>query len=1037
MGLGKTIQAIAVAYYYKAEWPLLIIVPASLKFCWIEELEKWLPDILPNQINLIHCGTDASGIANSLITIVSYGLLRHPSSKVIKEAVEAQKFKIIICDESHYLKNNKTLSSKTIIPLLKAANRRILLSGTPALSKPVELYPQIDAICPGKFGTFWQFTDRYCDARTVFFGKFRKRQFDGASNLEELQQKLTSMLMIRREKSQVLTELPPKQRQRVLFELKESVLKKEILDSFAELRKKIRRGDKEVMKILETDELRSTDGEMHETENAIEKKDVNVFREISKLYKLSGDAKIGPVREYIEMLCDNEELKFLVFAYHHDMMNGVQQTLWEKKVKFVRIDGTTKSLDRQAYVTQFQSDPQTRVAILSILAAGVGLTFTSAKLVVFAELYWTPGVMVQCEDRAHRIGQTSSLPVHYLVARGTMDEWVWSAVCKKTIVTSTALTGHSKKLDHEEGDKYQIDLLSNAEVWQPKEDNTNVDVADLMQKHRPADQSSILHDNLLSPENKQDMRLVPENKVQKSNRNDYKMSASKKVKFTEILISSDEESEFQTPSIKRKTTNLLNKLRSKTSRDTAALNKQRISLKNVDQWSCSTCTFHNHSEMSLCEMCDTPKGKKNVDTLGKSWDVNKPEVGPEDHRLSAEQLQESMKLLAQTLSLLIPESAVTEDVVNVSMTRTDHAVGGTPPCTQKDMSVHKVFQFSCSSYTGRIYLYDQDGKSLDINFHPIDLEVGNFSELPDLLRMPQHQKLLQKFLKEWSSLSDTKKRLVAKRGLVFISPLSAFEEVKSVRGSKQRHLTKEDNMISALDRMRSVHGSVRVISKHSKVPTKLSQEPTDSAPSFMDCVLFSKCHIVTLSFQLHVVIFTITEAGVPVCLQCQRPYTNPLLSAATLRNPENAWQLRLCSYACMDKYWILTKAGYCRDQIYDIEHGICRLCHYDTHAIFTQIKIVKDFAARAKLVNASPYNVLTAKQKQKMVENPQAGQFWHLDHITPVWQGGGLCDLDNMRTLCTPCHLKVTRKQAGERANVKKLSGASRSGDITAFFQRH
>lgn len=71
------------------------------------------------------------------------------------------------------------------------------------------------------------------------------------------------------------------------------------------------------------------------------------------------------------MLCDNKNLKFLVFAYHRAMMNGLQQTLMEHDVKFVRIDGDTKPSDRQLYVQQFQSDPDTRVAILSILAAGV------------------------------------------------------------------------------------------------------------------------------------------------------------------------------------------------------------------------------------------------------------------------------------------------------------------------------------------------------------------------------------------------------------------------------------------------------------------------------------------------------------------------------------------------------------------------------------------------------------------------------------------------------------------------------------------
>lgn len=71
------------------------------------------------------------------------------------------------------------------------------------------------------------------------------------------------------------------------------------------------------------------------------------------------------------MLCDNKNLKFLVFAYHRSMMNGLQQTLIEHDVKFVRIDGDTKPSERQLYVQQFQSDPDTRVAILSILAAGV------------------------------------------------------------------------------------------------------------------------------------------------------------------------------------------------------------------------------------------------------------------------------------------------------------------------------------------------------------------------------------------------------------------------------------------------------------------------------------------------------------------------------------------------------------------------------------------------------------------------------------------------------------------------------------------
>lgn len=63
-------------------------------------------------------------------------------------------------------------------------------------------------------------------------------------------------------------------------------------------------------------------------------------------------------------------------------------------------------------------------------------------------------------------------------------------------------------------------------------------------------------------------------------------------------------------------------------------------------------------------------------------------------------------------------------------------------------------------------------------------------------------------------------------------------------------------------------------------------------------------------------------------------------------------------------------------------------------------------------------------------------QFWHVDHVRPVWEGGGLCDIDNLRTLCTPCHAAVTARQASKRAQARRLSKAAFNGDITAFFQK-
>ena len=100
--------------------------------------------------------------------------------------------------------------------------------------------------------------------------------------------------------------------------------------------------------------------------------------------------------------------KFLVFAHHLPVLNGVEECVKAKKAKYIRIDGGTPSSERQRLVSVFQQQADVRVAVLSITAAGTGLTLTAAHTVVFAELHWTPGVLLQAEDRAHRIGQNCS-----------------------------------------------------------------------------------------------------------------------------------------------------------------------------------------------------------------------------------------------------------------------------------------------------------------------------------------------------------------------------------------------------------------------------------------------------------------------------------------------------------------------------------------------------------------------------------------------------------------------------------------------------
>lgn len=131
------------------------------------------------------------------------------------------------------------------------------------------------------------------------------------------------------------------------------------------------------------------------------------------------------------------------------------------KKPHIRIDGSTPSAQRQALVDLFQDTPTCRVAVLSITAAGVGLTLTAASNVFFAELFYNPGALMQAEDRAHRIGQQDTVNVQYLVARNTIDEQLFRILNNKISVLGETLDGVSgRKFELGEAEKVRRNVFS-------------------------------------------------------------------------------------------------------------------------------------------------------------------------------------------------------------------------------------------------------------------------------------------------------------------------------------------------------------------------------------------------------------------------------------------------------------------------------------------------------------------------------------------------------------------------------------------------
>ncbi|XP_071603861.1 SWI/SNF-related matrix-associated actin-dependent regulator of chromatin subfamily A-like protein 1 isoform X2 [Heliangelus exortis] len=391
MGLGKTIQAICIAAYYQQEWPLLVVTPSSVRFTWAEAFHRWLPSLTPDSTNVIVTGKD--NLTGSLINIISFDLL----SKMGKKLTST--FQVVII----------------------AARRVILLSGTPAMSRPAELYTQIAAVQPTFFPQFHSFGLRYCDARKMPWGW----DYSGSSNLTELKILLEESIMIRRLKSDVLSQLPAKQRKMVVV-APEGISAKTKAALAAEAKKMAKGyGSKQQ-----------------------EKEALLLF------YNRTAEAKIHSVVEYILELLESRNDKFLVFAHHKIVLDAIVAELDKKHVEYIRIDGATPSAERQSLCQKFQFSEKQVVAVLSLTAANMGLTLSAADLVVFAELFWNPGILIQAEDRAHRIGQTSSVNVHYLVARGTADDYLWPMIQEKIKVLGEAGLSETNFSDTAESTNY-------------------------------------------------------------------------------------------------------------------------------------------------------------------------------------------------------------------------------------------------------------------------------------------------------------------------------------------------------------------------------------------------------------------------------------------------------------------------------------------------------------------------------------------------------------------------------------------------------
>ncbi len=306
----------------------------------------------------------------------------------------------VVVDEAHYLKSLESQRTQKILPLLLQAPKVVLLSGTPCPNRPEELYALLSALRPKLVRTFTEFAYRYCRPRRTPFCHFDTR---GSDRPEELKWLLGRGFWLRRTKAAVLPQLPAKC-MRVLYCDTDPLCSPVMADLQGKLDTAMTKGSKLAQKL------------------------------ITEMYRETARAKSSGAVQLIASRLAGVQDPVIIFAHHQSVLDALQAGM-PPCLAVARVDGGTPVHRRQAIVDQMQAG-RLDVALLSMAAAGVGLTMTRACTAYFVEIPWCPAVLRQCEDRIHRIGQLSQCNIYYILAHGTLDAHVWRTIHRKELVAS-------------------------------------------------------------------------------------------------------------------------------------------------------------------------------------------------------------------------------------------------------------------------------------------------------------------------------------------------------------------------------------------------------------------------------------------------------------------------------------------------------------------------------------------------------------------------------------------------------------------------
>lgn len=422
MGLGKTIQTI---YYIKqilledGNAKFLIVVPTSLVYNWKHEFEMYGENIPVSIVSGTKNLRKKLIEENKNVFITSYGQLRED-----EDLYKDKSYHTMFIDEAQNIKNYVAGITKVVKGI--KAGTKFALTGTPLENSPLELWSIFDYIMPG-----------YLSTAEKFRAKYRITDFDDNANmlLDNLNKQIRPFIL-RRKKMDVTKDLPDKMENNIFVELTDE-------------QKKIYVAELEKVK-KEIDDILKQGGE--------KKAAFLILPLLTKLRQICIDPKIvypeytggsNKIDSLIYVIKENiaNGNKILMFTSFKDAMNDVIGHLEKEDIPYYTISGEVSSKERIRRVDEFNERKDTAVFLIMLKAGGTGLNLASASTVIHLDLWWNPQAENQATDRAHRIGQTKTVEVIHIVAKGTIEEKILELQKKKLKLSEKLIDGEIRDKD--------------------------------------------------------------------------------------------------------------------------------------------------------------------------------------------------------------------------------------------------------------------------------------------------------------------------------------------------------------------------------------------------------------------------------------------------------------------------------------------------------------------------------------------------------------------------------------------------------------